>query len=199
MTNNRFEPLETGRYFVKRVDGALQVIVPAQLNWFIMAFMSFWLACWTMGGVAAARTVLGLQGGLTMKTVPGQGSGFLVIWLCMWCLGEVTVLYQLLWMMLGRETLSLSHSALKYSKGILGLGFTKNYDLAHVSRLRVADTPIRSGRNQMTFGGASAVAFDYGNGTVFMAKGLDEGEARSIVNHLIASNITLKQRTTYDP
>ena len=145
-----------------------------------MLFLSAWLVGWCFGEVFATRELL-----FGSDEAPAL---FLGAWLVGWTIGGGFALFTWLWMLRGREVVVLRPHSLTTKRDVWGLGRPKEYDLLHVKNLRVA--PISwnpydwGGATQFWGVGGGPIAFDYGSRTVRFGSGVDEAEAREIVNEL---------------
>ena len=92
----------------------------------------------------------------------------------------------------GRRGHSSSGDVLALRRDVWGFGRTREYDLSHVSSLRVAPAAWNpydwSGAMQFWGIGGGPVAFDYGSRTFRFGASVDEAEARDIVNQLRAQH-----------
>lgn len=168
------------RSTVRRVNEGLEIVIPAKRNPFLMLFLTAWLVGWCFGEVFAIRELL-----IGHDNAPDL---FLIAWLVMWTVGGALALYTWLWMARGFEVILLRPDVLTIRRDVLGLGRTKEYDLSHVSNLRVAPGTWNpydwTGAMQFWGIGGGPVAFDYGSRTFRFAASVDEAEARKIVNEL---------------
>jgi len=159
-------------------DG-LEISIPARKHLFALVFMPMWLIGWSVGELSAIR-----------ELVSGDGSPmfFLGTWLTLWTLGGGAALFTWLWMIRGREIIRLRYHALVIRRDLLGLGREKEFDLSHVTNLRVALptwTPFDWNAAMQPWGqGTGRIAFDYGADTIRIGSGIDEAEARQIVGEL---------------
>jgi len=170
------------RSTIVETSEGLQISIPARRHVFLMLFLPVWLVGWTFGEVLAARALIPLW------RTENSGVMFLGAWLVAWTLGGGLALVSLLWMFAGREVIGLRPNLLQTRNDLWGFGRSKEYDLGHVRNLRVAsqswnpydwrggwlDPRIQSG----------SIAFDYGSQTIRIGSGIDEAEARAIVNQL---------------
>ena len=148
----------------------------------MLLFLGVWLVGWTFGETFAAYQLS--TGGV------GGGGAFLIVWLTLWTVGGCFAFYVWLWTLVGKEVVRLEPGALTLRRDVLGLGRTREYDLAHVSRLREA-APVADahgwGRSRWPPGIAGGVvAFDYGSETVRFGASIDEAEGHQIVEELQA-------------
>jgi hypothetical protein len=146
-----------------------------------MAFLGFWLCGWAFGEVSALASIFG------EKKDP-RADLFLIFWLCAWTVGGAFAIYTWLWMLRGREIVSISPTALAITRSVFGVGRTKNYDLTKVCRLRGAPptyNPYDFQRSLAFWGlGGGVMAFDYGYSTIRFGAGLDEAEGEHILERV---------------
>lgn len=174
MSTIQYEKPSPARFAIKRVDGADEIIIPAQRNWFVMSFLTVWLAGWTFGGVAAFAE-------LVTKPEP-----FLAIWLVGWAFGEFFAAATIAWSLNGHEFLRPELDGLAYGYRLFGIKKSRLYQRAEIRDLRAASAvnPLTMFRMEWLpiaghqFG---SVKFDYGARTVNMAPSLDEAEAKLVV------------------
>jgi len=175
--STRYEPIGRERFTVEQTARGEVVRVKAPRQIFVMLFLPFWLVMWTLGGGAAIYTLL------THFQV------FLLFWLCGWAAGWIAAAGTLLWMFAGSETISVVGSDIEIGHQALGLSRHWLYQGSQIRNLSVAAQPAWPFRFrwQVPFVRAAqngSVKFDYGPRTIFAAPGLDEGEARMIVERL---------------
>ena len=106
----------------------------------------------------------------------------------MWTVGRGFVLLAWFWMLAGRERVILKSSSLVHRREIFGIGRSSEYDLAHITNLRVSPQSLNAwsrGANVRNWGlGGGIVAFDYGARTIRFGASIDEAEGSMIVNQL---------------
>jgi hypothetical protein len=159
-------------------DG-LVIRIPAKRNVFIFAFLSLWLCGWVFGEIMAPI------GFFTAVQKEPAGAAFILVWLCAWTLGGGVAIYIWLWQLKGCEVVIVSPTALGIKRELLGFGRTKHYDVSEIRDLRVAPLTFNpfDFRSGMAFWGVGggALAFDYGYKTYQFGAGVDEAEARRIL------------------
>src|SRR5262245_24462670 len=163
---------------VERPD-RLELIVPAKRNFFVLMFLPAWLAMWAFALVNVVRELFSGSKG----PVP-----FLLFWLVGWTVGGGFALFVFLWMLAGRERISLQPRVLAVRRDLFGFGVTREYDLAQIRNVRVSAVPYDPS-NWATMGrfwglGGGPVAFDYGARTIRLAAAVEEPEATQIVSEL---------------
>ena len=161
----------------------LEVVVPARRNWFMTAFLGFWLIGWAWGEITVPAEFF--KDGL-----PAGSKLFTVAWLLMWTLGGGAALFIFLWSLAGRERIRLGGGALLIRKEVLGVGRSREYDLSLVRNLRSAPpayNPLDSRSSMQFWGiGGGLVRFDYGASTIRFGASFDESEAANVVERFKA-------------
>ncbi|MGH8031441.1 MAG: hypothetical protein ACREO8_03515 [Luteimonas sp.] len=164
-----------------RIDSSfagLRIAIPARRNWFVILFLLAWLGGWVMGETSAIRML-----------ASGKGEvGFMVFWLCGWTVGGAFAIGAWLWNVAGMEYISIRNGELAHRFAVGPVGWSREYALAHVTRLRAVPTPQaafgqRWGNNPFVPNDGT-ICFDYGAKTIRMGSGLDEAEARQLVDQM---------------
>ena len=171
----------------------LQIIIPTRKNWFIILFTGAWLGGWVFGEVFAISAVTGL--------LSGNPAGFFILfWLIGWTVGGFFVMRVFLWMLKGKEIITVGQSRLSIDKKGLLLFRPKIYDLNEVKNMRVHDDSLGYsgffGGHRSNFGAFSSIGtirFDYGLQTVKFGGGLDEAEAKFIIQKLNDRHLLTKR------
>ena len=86
-----------------RIDGAT-IYVASHKKAFLLFFLPIWLIGWTFGGIAVFSSVISGKANETLL--------FMLIWPCIWLLGELFVLYAFLWNAFGFEIISVQNGIL---------------------------------------------------------------------------------------
>lgn len=176
------------RSTIRQDPDALRVVIPARRQWFALAFLTIWLCFWAaaeigVGGMMIAGLLRRNSGNLPGDLLPG---GFMLVWLTAWTVGGGFALFSWLWQVFGKEIVTLDGFRLGLRSDLLGLHRTRLYDWQTVSDLRVSPAPYdpwRRGGGRQTWGlGGGTIAFDYGARTYRFGAGVDEAEAKQIVN-----------------
>jgi hypothetical protein len=166
-------------------DTAAGVLVatPARKSWFILLFMPVWLIGWAVGGVSAASELL------STNAMAGEQQLFLIAWLALWTVFGLLALVLFLWTLIGIEAITVGSQSVTIRRYVLGLGPTREYDLSHIRRLRVASDSFNFFDPRMALRfwglGGGPIAFDYGSATIRFGGGVDEAEANRIVATII--------------
>jgi hypothetical protein len=166
-----------GRASVSTEFDGMQIVIPARKRIFVLLFLPVWLVGWAFGEVTAIR-------GLGDAHV--NDNGFLAFWLLGWSVGGAFALFALLWNLAGREILRFGSGVFAYRRAIGALGYTKRYELSQVRDLRAVPAPAWGSRNGANTWGLTGgqIAFDYGSSTVNVGNGVDEAEAKDLVEQV---------------
>lgn len=163
----------------------LQIKIPSKKNWFIILFLTAWMGGWFMGETSAINELLSSDN-------VGVNS-FMLFWLVGWTIGGLFAITILLWSLFGQETVQIERGIFTVSKGILDIGLIKkNYDLNSIKNLELNPEP--TGMNSF-FGQKKKIGdfwgltggklrFDYGMKTIKLGIGIDEAEARFLIDEI---------------
>ena len=89
---------------IQELGDTLVVTFRPRRSWGEVLFLSFWLAFWTFGGLAAMYALAGAGPGVRV---------FLLLWLCGWAFGEAFAAMQIAWQLNGREFLTVTANQLE--------------------------------------------------------------------------------------
>lgn len=173
-----------GRAILQDNFTELQITIPAKRNWFIIVFLGAWLGGWLMGELFVS--------GFLIRGLTGSPAGFFVLfWLIAWTTGGFFAFRFFLWNLTGREVITIGQGMLTIEKRGALLVKPKTYDLSEVKDIRAqednSDYSASWGARRNGFGSFYAggtLRFDYGLQTVKFAGGLDEAEAKYILEKL---------------
>jgi hypothetical protein len=161
-------------------SGVMRLRIPARRSWFVGLFLAAWLCGWLAGEVTALRGFF----------VPGPSArppagASLLVWVAAWTVGGAFVVYTWIWNAFGYEVIELDGCALILRREPIGLPPAKRYDVLQVRNLRVVpfDSSLWS-RNSSGGMRGGPLAFDYGAKTVRFGAGIDEAEARMILDSI---------------
>ena len=174
MGSRYIEPRKA-RHRIAIVDGVEQIRIPVRRNWFVLAFLPFWLAGWTAGGIAALSQVF------------TRFDWFLLFWLGGWAAGWVFAASMVVSQVWGAETIRTVQGDLEISSGAAPFARTWRYRGNAIRNLQSAEPGVDLyGMRYMPAPfwmrpKTGAVRFDYGSETLYLANGVDEPEGRDIV------------------
>jgi hypothetical protein len=175
----RYEETGRPRFAIESVDGAEQIRIKARRSWLVLGFLLVWITAWSFGGAAAAGQAL------------MRFDLFLMVWLVFWAFGWIFVAITIAWQLAGAETLRVVGGDLEIGHSVFGLARRRLFRGSEIRRLSV-ETGGADIFSQMhgiyppflSRVKSGSVKFDYGARTIRAASGLDEAEARLIVDHL---------------
>jgi hypothetical protein len=166
---------------VDQRDG-IAIIIPARRNIFLFAFLTLWLCGWAVGEIMAPVSFFA-----SAEKDPGAAV-FMLVWFCAWTLGGGFAIYVWLWQLRGREIVSVTCTSVSIKRDVFGYDRTKHYDPAEIRALRVSPptfNPFDFASGMAFWGiGGGAIAFDYGLQTFRFGAGLDEAEAKAVVQQI---------------
>ena len=190
-------PIE--RHTVQDDGAALRISIPSRKNTFFLIFTGFWLVCWAAGEIFVGGMVIAgiinllfdtpVIAGVDGISLAGGGC-FILIWLLFWTVGGGFMLYGFLWQLVGREVVTVSYEGITTQRAVFRFGRKKEYLAAHIKDLRVSPWSLPTsmfGWNRMGYmwgmsGGM--LAFDYGAQTFRFGAGVDEAEAKQILDKI---------------
>ena len=174
---------EVARFSLEHTVAGVRVNVPARKNIFVLLFVCVWLAGWVFGEYSVIKQLL----------APSENSAdaFLFVWLIGWTLGGIWAVSTVLWMLFGRELVSVESGLLLHRFEILGLGRTRKFDGQLIRHLRVVDYAPNLTTQQKAYmlpifagDGLGPLAFDYGAKSIRLGASFEEAEARSFISEL---------------
>lgn len=169
----------SGRAKITDRGADLQIIIPSKKSFFLILFLTAWMGGWVMGENFAVRSLFHPKG-------ESQLDYFLWFWLIGWTIGGAFALLGLLWLVAGREILTISNSRLVLERRIFALGTKREYEISSVKSIRVnPNEGLYANRSAAGMFGinSGSIAFDYGMKTVRFGA-VDEAEASHIIEQL---------------
>ncbi len=156
------------------------ITIPAQRNIFAAIFLCIWLCAWAGGEVMAIG--MGVFAG-------GVISGFMLFWLAGWTVGGVFAVRALVWIVSGKEIITVGQGEVTIAKKNLLFFKPKTYSLNEAKKFRVRDDAANAGyygrqNNVGGFPNTGTIQFDYGMKTIKFATGVDEAEASYLLQKL---------------
>jgi hypothetical protein len=174
-----------GRAIIQDNITDLQIIIPAKRNWFIILFIGAWLGGWLFGEIFALGSVAGFFIGRSPAGL------FILFWLIGWTVGGFFAFRMFLWNLSGKEIITIGQDRLTIDKSGALLFKAKIYDLNEVKNIRAQDDNLGGGgpfgvrsSGFGVFNTGGTIRFDYGLQTVKFAGGIDEAEAKFILDKL---------------
>jgi len=157
--------------------GRLEITIPVRTNWFVACFLGAWLTGWLVGEVTVPITMV-----TNAQKAPLP---FMIFWLTAWTVGGGFAIMVFLWQILGREIIRVENNSIMTKRAIGPWGRAHEFDREHVKNLRVDPHGINffDSASALKFWGLGGglIAFDYGSKTFRFGRGIDEPEARRII------------------
>ncbi len=185
----------TARYRLDDGVDTLNFSIPAQKHWFYLLFGMIWLTVWAfaelmVGGMILVGVVAVITGDASLDEGAFPGL-FMLVWFTLWTLGGTSVLFTLLWQLMGVETIRIGANDLMVQRRVLGIGRSKLYDAQYLRGLRVVPSEsflMRQRRNPyyVWIFNVGTLAFDYGAKTYRIGADLEEAEARDMLTTIQA-------------
>lgn len=163
-----------GRAIISRQAGNLEIKIPSKKNLAVLGFSAFWLVGWAFGEYHAYNTIIS-------SDTPLLGNLFMLIWITGWTIGGFFVLYSILWISFGIETISINRGELSINKKILGIGFSNSYEMNSIKNIDINIETNKTNKQSLALKNKGSIKFDYGMKTIKFAEDLDEAEAKYII------------------
>ncbi|SMX27989.1 hypothetical protein TRP8649_02101 [Pelagimonas phthalicica] len=169
-----------GRSTVTGNDSELNITITARRSWFTAAFLTFWMMGWVVGEAFALLMVFG-SGSLGISL-------FMLIWLAAWTAGGLASGATLLWLLIGREIITIDHQTITVTRSIRLWKRRVDCETGMVKNLRLDSEPKRRYANKQSIQGIlssrhqGVLKFDYGVHTIGFGLDLDQAEARQILD-----------------
>jgi hypothetical protein len=155
--------------------------MPNRRSWFVIGMLAFWVCAWGVGEVIGSTTWF-------KGEVPPGEEGLMLAWLGVWTVSGLAALVALQWQVMGKEIVMVQGQALRTRREGGGIGFRKEYDVQQIANLRVEQpkfSPFDVSASFQLWGiGGGVIAFESGGKTRRFGAGLDEAEAKQVVDSL---------------
>lgn len=189
----------TQRHTIQDDGSTLRITIPSRKHFIFIIFVAFWLFGWALGEIIVGYMVISwivslLTNSPLNYTIEGIGSSggmlFMLFWLVGWTAGGGAALYTWLWQLVGKEIIEVGYNGIKIRRVVLRLGRQKEYLASHIKDLRAVSmmagtNPFGWRRTSWNWGlSGGSIAFDYGVQTFRFGIGVDEAEAKQIVERI---------------
>lgn len=172
--------IEKKRSNISDTPDGLTISIPSGKNWFIIIFLTIWLAGWIVGEITAPLSLFWAED-------PGDRF-FTITWLIGWTIAGSFFIFVWLWSIFGKEIITVNSVYLVIKRDILGWGKLRQYQVSHIKDIRVStffSFPWSFESSMQFWGiGGGLIAFDYGPRTYRFASGVDEAEAKEILKSI---------------
>ena len=167
------------RITITDTSGSLRIVIPGSRSWFIIGFLGFWICGWAVAEFMVSSQFL-------KGDAPPEGESFMLAWFVVWTVGGLLAIYAWLWQVMGKEIVTVHGQTFTTRRDVGGFGFDKEYNLLQMRDLRAAQVgfnPLDLSSSLQLWGiGGGVIAFDHGAKTIRFGAGLDEAEAKEVVN-----------------
>ena len=190
----RIESPGQSRAEVTQTQHGLEIVIPAQRNWFVMLFLATWLVFWAMGELSMLAAFIGNLF-LADETIPSvMVAAFMGVWLAGWTYGGYMAGRTLLWQLMGKEQISLARGILRITRNYRLFRRSKHYEVAHIDNLRHETRLRQRGSVQQVYPyhDVNALHFDYGATEVTFGQDLEKLEGQQLVAQLQQAGLPTK-------
>lgn len=168
---------DTGISEIYRDGDKIEITVPSKKNWVVITSLTGWIGGWFMGEFYAIEQLLN-------EDTPIELIIFLTFWLMFWTLGGIVSILVFLWLIAGKEIISVNNGILKLSSKIFGLGPVKLYKISDIKLMTIVPGPdhekLKNSRSKNTLK-SGFIEFKYGIKTIRFGRALDQSEATILV------------------
>jgi hypothetical protein len=166
---------------IQELGDMLVVRFRPRRSWGEITFLAFWLAGWTVGGIAAIYA-LGSAG--------WGGRAFLILWLCGWVFGEMFAAGAIAWQLAGRELLLVTASQVEARKELGRLSRSRRTHVLAVEDVRPELVPTDEDENPRQDYRLEIVSRDE---TLHVGEGMGEREAEYVAS-VVMSHVHPRRR-----
>ena len=182
----------TPRITITEKPDELRIVMPCRRSWFVIGMLAFWVCAWGVGEVMGSTS-------LFKGEVPPGEEGLMLAWLGVWTVSGLAALVALQWQVMGKEIVTVQGQTLKTQREGGGGGFRKEYDVQQMANLRVepprfSQFDVPSSLQLWGIGGG-VIAFESGGKTSRFGAGLDEAEAKQVVD-TIKRRLRISERSS---
>ena len=170
------------RHTTEDFGDTLEITIPSQKLWFQVLSVSLWFGIWLLSEIFLL---------IVMRNPQFQVFNILMIaWLGIWTLSGAIAIYILLWQFTGKEVIEVSNQALTINRVISGFSSPKEYSAEYISGLRISaavnvNPMVGWSRTWQLYGmSGGLLSFDYGAKTISFGLGIQEAEARKILEEI---------------
>lgn len=119
----------SARFKLIEEPNGFTVYIRAPKYYFHILFALVWWPLWTFGGFAVLTAIF---------TEPARKDlFFILLWLCLWFCAWVFIAYSWLWMVFGKEVISIRRDVLTIKRDMFGWGKSISIPLAEIYDLRI--------------------------------------------------------------
>jgi hypothetical protein len=145
-------------------------------SWWGIAFIPFWLTIWALG-----------WGFVAYGIIRTRSSPFEILWLIAWTAGGALAFSWWLWLVSGREVITIDGIRLRSRREVRGFTHERSYELARVHNLRFSPpVPPHGNWGEVLplFMFDGSVAFDVDDQTERFGMYLDEKKSLALIREI---------------
>ncbi len=161
---------------VTQAPNLLRIAIPVRRAWFKVGLVALWLAGWILAERTAAGILRDLQ--------PRDGTPTLMLLvLGLWTLAALIGVFLLVWLVWGREVVTVTPDSIAIRNEISGAGRRREFEMAYVERIRLRRAMPAKERQMLTpgLGRAGWIEFDYRFRTYRFGTSIDRPEALGLL------------------
>ncbi|WP_119390469.1 hypothetical protein [Taklimakanibacter lacteus] len=174
-----------GRAVIEHGETGLRITIPAEIQPKGMMFMCLWLTIWVIAEAIIAFELL--TGEPTDRSFV-SGPLLSYFWFAMWTVAGMSMIYTLLWQVVGKEIIELSSTLLRLRKRILFFSLSRDFAVSSIRNMRPISPRPKDANNKNTLSHLSfrdgAITFDYGRTTRYLGQDLNEAEAQYVIDEM---------------
>lgn len=174
-----YKELKNTRADMRRSDDTLTIISPSMKSISLIVFLIASSGIWILGEKIIVSLIL------TLPILHGYDYFFLLWFICWTAMGFFLFL-KLVWVLAGREVISVSTGNIKIEKNYLGFRKSQVYRLEDVKDLRLETNTLFRHRRGIVYSifFRGFIKFNYGMKTITFLSGVEEEEAVSIFEQI---------------
>ncbi len=154
------------RFSYQKTANGLGIEIPANLNYFTLLFLSFWLILWTRGAIMTGSN-------LFFSGLPISENLFQLLWMIIWSVSWLGAILMILWQLFGYEMIFITAGSLVIEKRLFFLISRKIFAIDQISDMKI--NKLSRSQKQKSSIGESSVSFNFDGKTIHFA--LDLGLA----------------------
>lgn len=166
---------DSTQFSYRQTSEGLGIDIPAGKSNIKIAFLSVWLAGWSIGGVFVIIDLFSANGAW-------PGKLFSLFWLAGWAVGMGLVSFSIVWQFIGREVVFVTSGSLVIESRLIYRFRRRIFPVDQVSDLKRIERTVLQSRKAGS--DSPTISFDANGKTTKFGRGLDEDNAQEVVNIL---------------
>jgi small-conductance mechanosensitive channel len=154
----------------------LEIRLPIARNIIGLVIIPVWMYFWIQSLVPAIRESV-------ESPAKAWDTGSL-LWALVGVIIALFFTFQWLWMLLGREVVSVSARSLRIERKLFGIGRTREYAMDRIQNIRVGKGPVSPFWRSRGTAVRGTIQFDYEDKVVGFGSGIDDAEGQFLINEM---------------